>query len=317
VLPFSITPFDTTSHKPKKATSLIGGYVLKTKLLINPSAGRGRARKIFPKIQAFLHERKVAFSYQFSRSADHLSQLTVDAIEDGCERIVVCGGDGSMHQVVNAIIPYDDVSLGVIPCGRGDDFARSIGVPIDIEAASEVVARGSTRRIDVAKIGDTYYTCVASIGLDAEVNRFANEKVGFLTGKTAYIYAVLRTLSRYTPKRLRIVCGDHSYEGAVSFVAVANTPSYGGGMKIAPLASVDDGLLDVIIVENATKLQLLRALPLVLKGKHLGSPLVKTFKAKDIQIASGEDLDVFADGEFVCKLPVHIEIVPRALTVIV
>ena len=222
-----------------------------------------------------------------------------------------------MHHVLNTIIHDSDATLGIIPCGTGDDFAQNVGIPHNIDKACEIIAKGKTKKVDIARIGNSFYGCIASVGFDAEANRFANEKVKFLKGKAVYVYAVLRTLINYVPKKIKITYDNETYENEVMFAAIGNTCSYGGGMKITPDAKLDDGMLDITIIEKTGKLELLKTFPSVFKGKHVKNPSVKTFRARKIKITSEHDMEVFADGEYLCSLPVDIEILPKALSVIV
>ena len=209
-------------------------------------------------------------------------------------------------------------TLAVVPTGAGNDFARGLGYdpkhPLD---AFDALEHGRDRVIDLGRVNGRWYTCVTASGFDAEANRWANT-VHRLSGTTLYVAAVLRTLAVYQPHPFRLTVDGETHELRAWLVAVGNGPAYGGGMNIAPSASLDDGLLDVTVVGAMNRLQMLVNFPKVFKGTHVSHPLVTTFRAERVELESLDPsvpMDVYADGERVGPLPATMEAVRGALTV--
>ena len=204
-----------------------------------------------------------------------------------------------------------------MPTGAGNDFARSLGYdakhPLDAFAALE---HGHDRVVDLGRVNGRWYTCVTASGFDAEANRWANT-VTRLSGTALYVAAVLRTLAVYQPHPFRLTVDGESCELRAWLVAVGNGPAYGGGMNIAPAARLDDGLLDVTVVGEMSRAQMLVNFPKVFKGTHIGHPKVRTFRGARVELESLDasvPMDVYADGERVGPLPATMEAVANTLT---
>jgi diacylglycerol kinase (ATP) len=205
-----------------------------------------------------------------------------------------------------------------VPTGAGNDFARSLGYdpkhPLD---AFAVLANGDDRVVDLGRVNGRWYTCVTASGFDAEANRWANT-VRRLTGTALYVAAVLRTLAVYQPHPFRLTVDGESHEVRAWLVAVGNGPAYAGGMRITPKASMADGLLDVTVVGELTRMQFLANFPKVFKGTHLAHPDIGIFRGARVELASLDPavpMDVYADGERVGPLPATMEAVRDALRV--
>ena len=251
-----------------------------------------------------------------SQSPEHLVDLARKAVEDRPDAVVSAGGDGTHHYVINGLVG-SDVPLGILSLGSGNDFARGLGIPVEPDAAAGALLRGLPRSIDLARIGPRVYGCIAGVGFDSVVTRFANERVRWVHGAPAYAWAILRCLKFYRPHLLEVRSNGRNYSGEVIFVTVGNTVSYGGGVKMAPRARLDDGMLDVCIVPAMGKLELLRWVPSAYRGEHLAHPRIQYFQASRVTLSSPSRLELFGDGEFIQELPATIETVPRALRVIV
>jgi diacylglycerol kinase (ATP) len=283
-------------------------------VIVNPVAGRGRTRKLVPEIQQRAAE--VGAKVEVSLTPDDPIRLALDAADHGHD-LVACGGDGLVAAVAG-VAADTSRTLAVVPTGAGNDFARVLGYdpkhPLDAFTALE---HGHDRVIDLGRVNGRWYTCVAGSGFDAEANRWANT-VHRLSGTTLYIAAVLRTLAVYQPHPFRLTVNGDTHELRAWLVAVGNGPAYGGGMNIAPSASLDDGLLDVTVVGAMTRFQMLMNFPRVFKGTHVGHPLVQTFRADRVELESLDasvPMDIYADGERVGPLPATMETVRGALTV--
>jgi len=283
-------------------------------VIVNPAAGRGRTRKLLPAIE----ERAAAVGAKVSVSMhpDAPIELAREAAAIGHD-LVACGGDG-LAAMVAGVAADTGRRLAVIPTGAGNDFARGLGHdrknPLD---AFDALEHGRDRVIDLGRVNGRWYTCVTASGFDAEANRWANT-VHRLSGTALYIAAVLRTLAVYKPHPFRLTVDGETHDIKAWLVAVGNGPSYGGGMNIAPAASLDDGLLDVTIVGEMNRAQMLVNFPKVFKGTHTSHPKVTTYRATRIELESLDTavpMDVYADGERVGPLPATMEAVPDALTV--
>ncbi len=283
-------------------------------VIVNPAAGRGRTRKLLPQVE----ERAAAVGAKVAVSmhADAPIELAREAAAIGHD-LVACGGDG-LAAMVAGVAADTGRRLAVVPTGAGNDFARGLGYdpkhPLDAFGALE---HGHDRVIDLGRVNGRWYTCVTASGFDAEANRWANT-VTRLSGTALYIAAVLRTLAVYKPHPFRLTVDGEAHEIKAWLVAVGNGPSYGGGMNIAPAASLDDGLLDVTVVGEMNRAQMLVNFPKVFKGTHTSHPLVTTYRATRVELESLDTavpMDVYADGERVGPLPATMEAVPNALTV--
>ena len=285
-------------------------------ILLNPAAGRRKGARKFTQAIELLRRAGVEPRIHESQSPEHLVDLARKAVEDRPDAVVSAGGDGTHHYVINGLVG-SDVPLGILSLGSGNDFARGLGIPVEPDAAAGALLRGLPRSIDLARIGPTVYGCIAGVGFDSVVTRFANERVRWVHGAPAYAWAILRCLKFYRPHLLEVRSNGRNYSGEVIFVTVGNTVSYGGGVKMAPRARLDDGMLDVCIVPAMGKLELLRWVPSAYRGEHLAHPRIQYFQASRVTLSSPSRLELFGDGEFIQELPATIETVPRALRVIV
>ena len=273
---------------------------MKLKLIFNPAAGRGRARRHVGKAFAYLRQRSAVVDCVPSASPDDLTRIAAESSREDWDRVVVCGGDGSLHLAVREF-DLQRGTLGLLPLGSGDDFAQAVGIPRTIIGACEVILRGKTREVDVATANGLRYLGVAGIGFDSEVAEYANENARFLRGPLLYVYSMLRVLPRFTPHRVRMN-GTRSEE--IMFACVGNTRQYGGGIRITPNAKIDDGLLDLCLVHRATRIELLKTVPRAYMGAHLTSPFVETARAEQFSFESERPMHVYADGERLTHTPV-------------
>jgi YegS/Rv2252/BmrU family lipid kinase len=282
-------------------------------LLVNPSSAGGKPLRLLPQIEAQLDARRVAFRVQRTQSLEHGAAQALLAVEGG-ELPVVIGGDGLLGAVGGAMAG-SEVPLGLIPGGRGNDMARSLGIPEDPDAALAVVLAGHSRRIDVGEANGKRFLGIVSVGFDSECNRLANE-TRFLRGNWVYAYSMVRTLIGWKPARFTLAVGDERRRIGGYFVAVANNRVYGGGMYIAPEARLDDGEFDVVAIGEGGKLRFLAGLRDVLKGAHLGKEEVTTFRTPRLELDASRPFPVYADGDHLTELPVSLRVLPRALSIL-
>jgi diacylglycerol kinase (ATP) len=302
----------------------------KTTLVVNPTAGRGRALKILPKVLNELLrglpegslEVRQANSYAEAQAFCHEAVEAAQQASAMRDCLVVMGGDGLMHLGVNAA-GASGVRLGMIPAGTGNDLCRSVGIPLDPIEAAQVIVSGHTMKMDLTSVvgnlahGGTqrYVGTVVATGYDARVGR-RGATMSKAWGSLAYAVAALVELKSFEPVNYRIRVDGEERHFPAMFVAVANGGYYGGGMHVAPTASVTDGLLDVTIAHPVSSMTLLRLLPSMFSGKFVSDPAIERFQAKEI-IIDGDDLVGMADGEALGQPPLGVTIEPEALIVFV
>lgn len=288
---------------------------MKVFLLVNPSAGGGRAKAVAQEAAGLLKQKGVDMDLAESESAQDLTELARLAAQSGSDRVLVVGGDGTWHFALNGLA-HTEMPAALIPCGRGNDFCRNINLPLDVSQAVTVALEGPVKELDLVWTGTRHYIGVGGVGFDSEVTECANTQIPLFTGALAYSAAVFYKLFAFKPKRLTIVHDQGVYENMVMFAVFGNSKSYGGGMKIAPEAEMDDGLMDVVIVEKIGVLSLLATMPKVFSGRHLSHPAIKTFRTTRAELSSPDKMDLYGDGEYIQPVPVTLEIRPKALKVV-
>jgi YegS/Rv2252/BmrU family lipid kinase len=286
---------------------------MKLKMIVNPMAGRGRARKQVGKALAYLRQRDAEVDCVPSTGPADLTRIAEESSHGEWDRVVVCGGDGSLHLAVREF-DLERGTLALLPLGSGDDFAQVLGIPRTVVGACDAILRGKTREVDVATANGLRYLGVAGLGFDSEVAVYANENATFLRGSFVYLYSIFRVLPRFTPRRVRM--NGMRFE-EIMFACVGNTGQYGGGIRITPNARVDDGLLDLCLVHRTTRLQLLWTLPLAYTGAHVKRSFVETARATQFTFESEHPMEVYADGERLTSTPVTFALAERKLRIVV
>lgn len=284
--------------------------------VVNPAAGRGYTRRLLPRLEEALRARGARV--EVSSGPEEPTRLATEAVERG-DGIIACGGDG-LVALLAGIASEADTALAVVPTGAGNDFARALGLrvrkPLD---ALAVLDTGRERRVDLGRADGRWFTSVANTGFDAEANRWANG-VQRLGGTTLYLAAIARTLGTYRPHRFSLrVDDDASEEFDAWLVAFANTATYAGGMRVAPAAEIDDGLLDITLIRSLSRPRFIVNLPRVFWGGHVHHPAVTTKRGRRFEISSLDDsvpMELYASGERVGRLPGVVEVVPGALRVL-
>lgn len=232
-----------------------------------------------------------------------------DAVRAGAGRVVAVGGDGIVHLAVQALATTDTV-LGVVPVGTGNDFARTWALPGDPAVATRR-ALGDAVSIDLVRAGDRWIASVATAGFSADVNAIANG-LRWPRGSLRYTAATLRTLPGFAARDVVLAVDGRELAVRAALVAVANTPWFGGGMRICPDADARDGQLDVAIIGDVGRVELLRVFPRVYRGTHATHPAVRFERGRVVELRSGFDA-LWGDGEPVAALPCTLEAVPDAL----
>jgi YegS/Rv2252/BmrU family lipid kinase len=283
-------------------------------LLVNPHAAGGRPLRLLPRVEARLRELGVPFSVQRTQSLLHGCELAREAAGRG-ETPVTLSGDGLIGAVAGALRDVPDAVLGVLPGGRGNDFARMIGLPLDAVAACDVLANGRAAPIDLGAANGRTFLGIASLGFDSDANRIANEAPPQL-GRLVYVYGAFRALTAWTPARFTVEVDGDRTEFVGWSVAAANSGFYGGGMRLAPHARLDDGALDVILVGDCSKLRCALTLPKVFRGSHVREPNVTELRGAEVHVSADRPFTVYADGDPIGHLPITLRAVPAALNVL-
>ena len=292
---------------------------MRTKFIINPNSSRGRAKNKIKHIEEYIKTLGSDFSIDFTKKPKHTTEIARKAADENFEIVVAVGGDGTVHEVINGIYGTNS-SLGIIPIGAGNDISTCLGIPQkDIKKAIDIINIGKTKKIDLGKINGEYFAGVAGTGFDTMVVDFAfkHRNLLKLLGSLFYIYGVYNVLIRFKPILFKLITKDNTIEKKAMTIAVGNSWMYGGGMKVVPDAKLDDGLFDVCIVEEISKLEFLKVFPRVFSGTHITHPAVKIFRTDFLRIESNRKISVQADGEIIKSLPVNFEIIPKALNAIV
>lgn len=283
-------------------------------LIVNPSAGGGRAARALPAVEAALRGRDADFHTETTAGPEHARELGAAAAHAG-ELALTLGGDGLIGCVAGPVADAEGC-LGVLPGGRGNDFARMLGLPLDDPvAALGAVLEGGERRVDLGEVEGRAFVGIASGGFDSVANRIAND-ARLVKGDLVYAYAALRALAGWEPARFTLELPGEtiSYDG-YSFAA-ANARFYGGGMMIAPDAELDDGLLDVVATGRAPRRRFLASLPRVFAGTHVDLPSVRVFRGGEVRVSADRRFTVYADGDPIAELPATVRVRPGVLRVL-
>lgn len=289
-------------------------------LIYNPAAGRGRAARRAASVSALLDTSGVANTALPSKARGDIEELVKRAIDDGHRRLIVAGGDGSVHEAVNGIMACDrTVELGVIPIGSGNDFAKACVIPLFWEHATALLADRMTSRapainIDIGRCNGRYFANSTGIGFDARVSAVA-EKIRLPIGDLVYLLGLGKALidGVATPE-MRIVFGKEELVGAVTVVNFANGPWVGGLFNIAPGARNDDGQLDLIYAGALTKMRVLSLVPRIVKGTHMAQREVRRFSIKSATVETPTPVLSHLDGEVQDAATLfNIDLLPGAL----
>lgn len=284
-------------------------------VLVNPSAGNGRGRRVSDAVVARLRARGADVATIEGRTPGDAMDSAKRAVQSGADVLVAVGGDGLVNLALQAVA-QTPTALAVAPAGTGNDFARLLGVPLDDpSSAADVVLEKRRRAVDLGLVQGRWFATVLSSGFDSLVTERAN-RMRWPTGPLRYNLAMMLELTRLRQIPYRIELDDTTFELDATLVTVGNGPAYGGGMAICPGAKLDDGLLDVTVVRASSRTRLVRLSPTLYRGTHVSLPEVDTYRARTVSL-SAPRMVAYADGERFCALPVRIESVPRAVRVLV
>jgi YegS/Rv2252/BmrU family lipid kinase len=301
---------------------------VRTKVIVNPVAGARSTRRKWPIISRLLERIGLTCDFNYTEGVGHAMELARIAASDGYRYLVAVGGDGTVNEVANGILHSTNAStttLGVVSTGTGSDFARSAGLARDYTTACANLTSSKRLTIDVGlveyqrdgKRQERFFVNSAGVGFDAAVVKETERLPKFFGGTIPYVAGMLRALVSYKNKDIVLKVGDEVERHRVLNVAVANGNYCGGGMRIAPEAKLDDRLLDVVIIGDMGKLELLKEFPTVYKGTHINHPKVSMRKVTNVSIESAEPMLVYADGEMLGECPASFRVAPATLSLVV
>ena len=280
-------------------------------LMINPTSGGGKGRVIGERVTRFLNASEMEYSDISGTSFESATSNLRSALDGtSVTGVIIVGGDGLVHLAIQELAGTE-IPLLVIPGGTGNDFARALGLPLD---APEQILAGCLNRppgkIDLGKVNNKYFAAILSTGFDSLVNERAN-RMRFIRGQIKYTISILLELPFFKPRTYRFSVDSLEFTTKAMLIAIANSPSYGGGMLVAPDARFDDGSFDVVILGPVSKLEFLKVFPKVFTGRHITHPAVKVMRGRAIKVEA--DAVAYADGERIGELPITAEVASGAL----
>jgi diacylglycerol kinase (ATP) len=292
--------------------------------MVNRLSGNGQGLKVWKRIQPLLREKGIHYRVEFPESPVHATYLLQKYVKESDEVkvVAVVGGDGTIQSVVGELAG-SSIPLGVIPAGSGNDFARAVGIPLIPERALDYLLTGTINKIDLAQTGNINCVTVIGIGIDGKVAQTVNHSRYkkwlniFRMGRLAYVLSLLQVLFLYRPLTVNIKVDEtEMIFSDVWLIAVANMPSYGGGMNICPEASYTDGVLDICIVHGISRFEFIRTFPRVYSGKHIFHPGISMLQGKEVKISSSSSMLAHGDGEVIGETPIDISLRKEAIQII-
>jgi diacylglycerol kinase (ATP) len=295
--------------------------VPKTVFLVNPASANGKTGKRWPKIAQVAKEAGLRGEAIFSEGPGQLSELAREAADEGATLLVVVGGDGTVHEVVNGIVGRESVELALIPRGTGWDFARGHGIPKRLSEALRIARDGQARPFDLGRAtyqtdtgeASAWFANIASVGMSGAVAAKANSTTKALGAKTSYLLALGVVFARWRNVHLEVAVDDESRDALMEDAIVAVGRYLAGGMMITPDALPDDGLFDVLLIGDITKTELVRVMPKIYRGTHLPHPKGEVLRGTTVSIEADEPMPIQLDGEQPGTTPARFEIVPAAI----
>lgn len=293
---------------------------LNYKIIVNPAAGKGKGGDVAKAISEILTAHKKEFEIFHTKEPGHGIELAQRGVKDGWSAVVAVGGDGTVGEVVNGIMQADErknCHFGFIPIGTGNDFARSLKIPLHMEEAIKVLVKPGRKVMDIGKEREGYFSIITGLGFPAEVMAQANAYKGPLRGSSIITWCVLKTIKELKAERIEFTLDGETVELLAKAIFVLNTPFTGGGLQIVPQAKIDDGFLDIAVMGDISKPGLAITLPKAYKGKHVGHPAFAFYKGKKVLIKTHRPLRKLFDGNVYGQSPLEAEILPQALSVLV
>lgn len=293
-------------------------------VLANPTAGGGLAQEALPRLQEFAKARRWSAEFRSAASSAEFAQWAREEAAGGRERIFALGGDGTFQVLLNAVAGNPRVSIGVLPAGGGNDLASALGLPRDaVGAAEALLLNGEVSCLDAARVRtadgvERLYMGGGGVGLDAEAARFASGVYRKIRGRSRYLLSAIRALWGFQPVNACVSLegsGEKLQQSKALVVGVLNTPSYGGGLRLAPDASLEDGKLDLVILEDLRLLEILNLLPRLAVSGEIRTQRIQRHHITRARIETERPCIFHGDGEIIGMTPVDIAVISRAMRV--
>jgi len=294
-----------------------------TVFLVNPASDNGATGRRWGELSQRASRLGLDGEARLSERPGHLIELAREAVDQGATLVVAVGGDGTLNEVVNGVAGRD-VDLATIPIGTGMDFGRTYGIPTRFEDAVRVALTGRPRTIDAGRVryrtregreAERWFANVGSVGMSGAVAQRANGMSKALGGRVTFFYALTRVFLEWENTEVTVRLDDGERRGRMHDVVVANGVWHGGGMMLAPDARPDDGVFDVVLIGDVSKLDFLTTAPKIYKGRHVGHPKVEVVRSARVDVDAPEHLPIEVEGEQVGTTPAAFEVVPGALRV--
>jgi diacylglycerol kinase (ATP) len=286
-------------------------------LLGNPASGGGKGARLLLRIEEALRARGITPVVRRTERPGHLVELARASAAEGAGLVLVTGGDGSIRDAVAGLLRAGPEAVvgtvvGIIPGGTGNDLARTLGLPRDPDRALEIALDGAERELDVWRWNGEPFINIAGVGLDAAVAAAVNRSFKKLGGTAAYVAAVFSTVPKFKPFQLSLQFPEGEWEGPAWLAAFANARCYGGGMQIAPGADPGDGLLEIVVVGEISRLALLGQVPGLFSGRHVSHPCVRVIRTERVTLKAPGQV-VTLDGELLGATPAEITRDPQRI----
>ncbi len=302
--------------------------------IINPVSSNGKTAKVWPRYERYFQEQGIVLEKEITQYPGHATELTREVISRGYRKIMAVGGDGTINEVVNGLykdnkILSDEIRLIVFSQGTGCDYIRSLGISNRVEDIVDIIHRKEVKLVDLGKVSfqnhqgieeERFFANLADTGIGADTAKLVNESSKLLGGFLTFLLGILRTLFTHKNKKIRVIIDkEEKYNQYLNSVMIANGKFFGGGIQIAPEAELQSGSLNIVLLKNFNKLQIIINLIKAYKGTHLSHPLVDSITGKVIllQIKDGEISELELDGESVGILPAKFLLLENILPVYV
>lgn len=283
-------------------------------IIVNPQGGKGKSLKALKVVEARLTEKNIPYVVHDTEYVGHATEIARELSATPDTKILMMGGDGSFNEILNGIDNFENVTLGIIPCGTGNDFVRASGHPSKTDEALDVILKNNPQYIDYFEMGERRCLNVLGAGMDVDV-LIKYDEMKTLRGKVKYYVALFYTLAHTKWHKLRLTINEQTMDKSVFMVGIGNGTCIGGGMPICPNAKVDDGLMNIVIVNEMKKSHIPIALPKFLSGKHIYQPFTEEFTAKEVRIEVLDDSKFEADGEIFDAKDITVKVVSNTLKV--
>ena len=293
----------------------------KITIISNQTSGKGESLNAAIQIHKILKSNGFEIAIKNTSGHGDAKNLASEAIHEGVQSIICCGGDGTIHEIINGLSTinpqHSKPKLGIMPTGRCNNLAKELNLDNSPNNLCQLIIDSQYNSIDLGKVNETLFATVAALGFDSKVAEYVDEgkHPKFLSGTLSYLYGIFAVLFKFSCPKVSIKGDFGSYTGNIFLVASGNTPDYGGDFKITPNAKIDDGILNICIVKNISKIKALILLPRVFFGTHIKHPKAIYEPSKNLYISSENSISIWADGEYVGTTPATISILPKALNV--